>query len=145
LESGNADWFGGGDGDRDSVVLAAALIFIPIGQATARLLEESSDGIKAYSVNIVGSLVGVLLYTGLCLFYQPPATWFAVAGLLIVMAFSTRAIRMAAVATTVICVVMVSLPESGLSVHELFIDKMGISEERTEWSPYQKLRDHLSR
>ncbi len=116
-----------------------AVIFIPIGQATARLMEESRDGIRAYSINIVGSLVGILLYTALCLFYQPPATWFAVAGVMMLAAFSTRPIRIAAVATTLVCAAMVSLPDSGLAVHELFTDKMGIGAEKTEWSPYQKL------
>jgi len=55
--------------------------------ATARLLEQSRDGIKAYSINIVGSLVGVLLYTGLSLLYQPPAIWFVAAGAMLLAAF----------------------------------------------------------
>ncbi len=117
-----------------------SLMFIPLGQATARLLEQSRDGIKAYSINIVGSLVGVLLYTGLSLLYQPPAIWFVAGGAMLLVAFPARwQVRAAAVATTAICAVMVSLPDSNTSVREILIDTMDVGAGRTEWSPYQKL------
>ena len=117
-----------------------SLIFIPIGQATARLLEESRDGIKAYSINIVGSLAGVLLYTGLSLLYQPPATWFLLAGVMLLAAFPANwRIRAAAVATTALCAVMVSLPDPNTSVREILTEKMDVGAGKTEWSPYQKL------
>src|SRR4029077_18576238 len=74
-----------------------SIAFIPVGQATARLMEGARDGILGYSINIAGSLIGILLYTALCLFYQPPAAWFAVAGALLVLGFRTWRIRVAAI------------------------------------------------
>ena len=116
-----------------------ALMFIPIGQATARLMEGAADGIFGYSINIAGSLLGVLLYTGLCLFYQPPAAWFAVAGLLLILGFRSIRVRLAALAVFGFCVVMASLPDSNRSVQELLTSDLGTSGGSTRWSPYQKL------
>jgi len=113
--------------------------FIPIGQATARLMQGARDGILGYSVNIAGSLIGILLYTVLCLFYQPPAVWFAVAGLLLALGFRTRRIRIAVLIVTVYAVVLVSLPDSNAPVEEIMVPGLDTVGGHTEWSPYQKL------
>jgi spermidine synthase len=113
--------------------------FIPIGQATARLMEGARDGILGYSVNIAGSLLGIMLYTLLCLFYQPPAAWFGVAGLLLVLGFRTWRIRVAVIAVTVFAVLLVSLPDSNSTVEEIMVPGLGTSGGHSEWSPYQKL------
>jgi hypothetical protein len=117
-----------------------SLIFIPVGQLTARMLERSADGIKGYSVNIIGSLLGVLLYTGLCLFYQPPSVWFLAAGVLMLMSIAVnKRLRWAAVVTTVFCAGMVSLPASNSSIQDVLVTGMGTGKAHSEWSPYQKL------
>ena len=119
------------------VLLSVA--FIPIGQATARLMEGARDGILGYSINIAGSLFGILLYTVLCLFYQPPAVWFAVAGLLLALGFRTRRLRIAILCVTAFTVALVSLPDSNASVEELMVTGLDTTGGHTEWSPYQKL------
>ncbi len=58
-------------------------IFIPLGQLVGWYLENTSNGVLAYSVNVLASLAGIMLYTLLCFLYQPPVTWFLVAGLLL--------------------------------------------------------------
>ncbi len=116
-----------------------ALVFIPIGQATARLMEGARDGIIGYSINIIGSLIGVLLYTALCLFYQPPPIWFAVAGLILVMGFRTARVRIAAVIVFGFCAAMTCLPQSGSSIRETVTNAVQTSGIGTAWSPYQKL------
>jgi len=117
-----------------------SLMFIPIGQITAQLLESSKDGILAYSINIAGSIVGVLLYTALCLFFQPPSVWFVVAGVLMILVFGiTRRLRLAAAGVFVFCVAMVALPDSDSSVQELMTKNLTTQKGSTEWSPYQKL------
>lgn len=117
-----------------------SLMFIPVGQVTAQLLESANDGILAYSINIAGSLLGVLLYTGLCLFYQPPSVWFAVAGVLVVLAFgTTKRLGFAAAGVFAFCVGMVCLPDSNSSVKELLTDGFTAEQGTTVWSPYQKL------
>ena len=50
-----------------------ALVFVPIGQLVGWYLENATNGITAYTVNVLGSLAGIVLYTGLCFLSQPPA------------------------------------------------------------------------
>src|ERR1700691_265346 len=57
-----------------------ALLFIPIGQLVGWFLEHASDGIFGYTVNILASLAGIVLFTLLCFEFQPPSIWFVVAG-----------------------------------------------------------------
>ena len=116
-----------------------SISLIPIGQATARLMEGARDGILGYSLNIAGSLLGILLYTVLCLFYQPPAAWFAVAGLLLVLGFRTWKIRVAVVAVSAFAVALVSLPDSNATVEQIMVEGLDTVGGHTEWSPYQKL------
>ena len=116
-----------------------SMAFIPIGQATARLMEGARDGILGYSINIAGSFLGILLYTVLCLFYQPPAAWFAVAGLLLFLGFRTRRVRIAAFVVTAFVVVLASLPDSNASVEEIMVPGLQTAGGHTDWSPYQKL------
>src|SRR5207244_11530925 len=59
-------------------------LFIPLGQLVGWYLQNASKGILAYSVNVLASLGGIILYTLLCFLNQPPMTWFLVAGLLLV-------------------------------------------------------------
>ncbi|HXD88881.1 MAG TPA: methyltransferase domain-containing protein [Urbifossiella sp.] len=65
------------------LVLTAALmvllweIFVPVGRLLGRLLDEHPHTVKAYSVNVAGSLVGIWLFVLASAFYLPPAAWFA--------------------------------------------------------------------
>jgi hypothetical protein len=51
-------------------------LFIPLGQLVGWYLENSSNGTLAYSVNVLASLAGIMLYTLLCFLDQAPVTWF---------------------------------------------------------------------
>ncbi|HLY56399.1 MAG TPA: methyltransferase domain-containing protein [Stellaceae bacterium] len=120
--------------------LLVSMIFIPLGQMTARLLEEAKDGILAYSANVAGGLIGILLYTCLCLFYQPPAVWFLVAGLLFALVLAhARRLAVTALGVFALCVGMASLPDSTGSVEELLPEFLTTAPGTTVWSPYQKL------
>jgi spermidine synthase len=103
-----------------------AFSFIPLGQLVGWYIENASHGILAYSVNVLGSLAGIILYTLLCFLYQPPVTWFFLAGLLLVcLLWRLPWLRWAAAIAVVICLGIVSL---------------GPGKHRTVyWSPYQKL------
>ncbi|PYU02813.1 MAG: hypothetical protein DMG33_18085, partial [Acidobacteria bacterium] len=57
-------------------------VFIPIGQLVGWYLNKAANLIFGYTVNIVGSLAGILLYTLLCFLYQPPTAWFLLAGVM---------------------------------------------------------------
>ena len=50
--------------------------FVPIGRFLGRLLDDHPKTIWAYSVNILGSLIGTWLFVLLSYLYQPPFVWF---------------------------------------------------------------------
>jgi SAM-dependent methyltransferase len=102
------------------------LAFIPIGQLVGWHLENAPDGIAAYSINVLGSLLGILFYTALCFRDQPPAVWWVVAGILLTAAVAHSVRLGAAVAVTfVVCAGLSAVgPGDGATVY---------------WSPYQKL------
>jgi spermidine synthase len=50
-------------------------LFVPIGQKLGRLLDQNPNPIKAYSLNISGSLVGIWLYVVLSALSAPPSAW----------------------------------------------------------------------
>ncbi|MCP4663738.1 MAG: methyltransferase domain-containing protein [bacterium] len=111
-----------------SVVLFTllALVFIPVGQLIGWYIENAPNGIFGYSVNVLASLAGILLFTLICFLYQPPVAWFAVAGaMLVVLVWKLPALRWTALVASLVCLGLVSLPEDPSST--------------VHWSPYQKL------
>jgi SAM-dependent methyltransferase len=101
-------------------------VFVPIGQLVGWHLENAPNGLRAYSVNIAGSLAGILLYTALCFIAQPPAVWFAFGAVLFAGALAPQA-RLAALAGggMLLCAALAAQgPPEGT---------------RVLWSPYQKL------
>jgi spermidine synthase len=61
-----------------SFVLCACICY-PIGQLCGKLL-RSADPLKAYGLNLVGSIVGVVALCVMSLFWLPPVVWFTVIG-----------------------------------------------------------------
>ena len=57
--------------------LLTALTFLPIGQLCGRLMERRSS-LRAYGLNLVGSLLGVLMMLAASFLWTPPLVWFAV-------------------------------------------------------------------
>jgi spermidine synthase len=58
------------------VFLLTALTFVPIGQLCGRLMERRKN-LRAYGLNLLGSLLGVLLMLVASLLWTPPLVWFA--------------------------------------------------------------------
>lgn len=103
-----------------------AFAFYPVGQLVGWYLEKAPQGIKGYTVNILGSLAGIMLFTGLSFMNQPPAAWFAVAGVLFVALFwPSVPVRWATVAVFLGCVGLTLAAPADIG--------------RVYWSPYQKL------
>jgi spermidine synthase len=100
--------------------------FVPLGQLVGWYLENAPNGIYGYTVNIVGSLMGIGLYTLLCFLFQPPAVWFLLAGVMLVwFVWSLARLRWASVVVLTFCMGLTALgPGSG---------------GKDYWSPYQKL------
>lgn len=61
-----------------SFVLCACICY-PVGQLCGKLL-HSTDALKAYSLNLVGSILGVVALFVMSLFWLPPEIWFAAVG-----------------------------------------------------------------
>jgi len=58
------------------VFMLTALAFIPVGQLCGRLMERR-EKLRAYGLNLAGSMVGVGLMMAISFFWTPPAVWFA--------------------------------------------------------------------
>ena len=109
-----------------SLFALVAFIFVPLGQIVGWSLEASGSGILAYTVNVMASLAGILLYTLFCFVYQPPAVWFAFSGVIAAILFwKLPRLRWTAGAAFMLCVGLTALgPEKPT---------------RELWSPYQKI------
>ncbi|MGA2435725.1 MAG: hypothetical protein ABSG25_10610, partial [Bryobacteraceae bacterium] len=57
------------------IFLTTALTFLPIGQLCGRLMERRNK-LKAYGLNLLGSLLGVVLMLVASFLWTPPAIWF---------------------------------------------------------------------
>lgn len=97
---------------------------IPIGRWVGYYLESASNTVTAYSVNLLGSLIGIWLLAILAFFCVSPSWWFAIAFVLIVAAqsFSWRTYLVAAAFLTV---TLIALRQFDVA--------------QVYWSPYQKL------
>ena len=58
-------------------------MFVPIGRVLGRLMDDHPHTIWSYSVNIGGSLAGILLFVVMSAFGLPPVTWFAVVAVML--------------------------------------------------------------
>jgi SAM-dependent methyltransferase len=67
-----------------------ALMFVGIGQALGRAFDAITDRVTAYSVNILGSLAGVVMFAVASTFRLPPQYWFASALLPVLWFLKTR-------------------------------------------------------
>lgn len=102
-----------------------ALLFVPIGQLVAWYLERARNGVAAYTVNVAASLAGVLVYTLLCLYSQPPPVWFLLGGLMLAgLLWPVRRLAAGAALVFALCAALAAITPAGRTVL---------------WSPYQKL------
>lgn len=101
-------------------------VLIPLGQLVGWYLENAKKGILGYTINILGSLAGILFYTLLCFLYLPPAIWLLAAGFLFVLLFWRAPwVRLATAIVFLLCIGLAALqPEKNA---------------KTYWSPYQEL------
>ncbi len=104
-----------------------ALTFVPIGQVVGGFLERGCRGIPGYTINILGSLAGILLFTLLAFLSQPPAVWFAGAAVALV-ALLWRVPRLRWTSLAAMAVVVVLAARAGTGDAFTYY-----------WSPYQKL------
>ena len=92
-----------------SFVLCACICY-PVGQLCGKLL-QSADALKAYGLNLVGSIIGVVALCVMSLFWLPPAVWFTVTGgILLVFVLSRDARLPVGVASFCLLLAVLSWP-----------------------------------
>lgn len=107
-----------------------AICFVPLGQLASRLMNRLKP-LPAYSWNLMGSLVGIILFSLLSLLWSPPQVWFVIASLLLILFFFKDKLVML-VSVITIAVVTVTLSWSpNLNQFDIF-------------SPYQILTVNFS-
>jgi spermidine synthase len=100
-------------------------IMVPLGQLVGFYLDLSGNAIRAYSVNLIGSVAGLWTLAVLSFLWLPPDYWFGLSFLLIlILQPSPR------VALTGLILLGITL---------VFLHDRHTDNEQTYWSPYQKL------
>jgi hypothetical protein len=96
------------------VFLLTAAIFIPIGQLCGRLMERRSK-LRAYGLNLLGSLLGVVLMLLASFLWTPPLVWFGLCfvALLIFHRRSAASLTVGIVSTAV-CTIVLAWPVAPL-------------------------------
>jgi hypothetical protein len=74
-----------------SFVLCACICY-PVGQLCGKLL-CATDALKAYGLNLIGSILGVLVLCVMSLFWLPPVIWFAAIGAVLLCFVLTRDVK----------------------------------------------------
>ncbi len=64
------------------IFLLTALAFIPVGQLCGRLMTRRNN-LRAYGLNLLGSILGVLLASGVSFLWTPPVIWFSLCFILL--------------------------------------------------------------
>jgi len=103
-------------------------MFIPIGRILGRLMDDHPRTIMAYSVNIVGSLLGIWLCVLLGAIYQPPPIWFVVL-VFFAFPFVLTSVSQRRLNTALLVAIVPISYAAGLQPGAI----------ETVWSPYQKL------
>lgn len=90
------------------IFLLTALTFLPVGQLCGRLMERRGK-LRAYGLNLLGSVIGVLLMLGASFLWASPLIWFTVSFLAILL-FTPRnpTAMFVGIGFTAACVVILS-------------------------------------
>ncbi len=92
------------------VFLITALTFMPVGQLCGRLMERRTK-LRAYGLNLLGSLLGVLLMLVASFLWTPPLAWFALCFLAILLfTLRTPSLMMVGLSFTVVCTIVLAWP-----------------------------------
>ena len=96
------------------VFLVTALAFMPVGQLCGRLMERRPK-LRAYGLNLLGSLIGVLLMLLLSFLWAPPLVWFALCFLAILLFhLKTASSITVGLVFTVLCTIILAWPVNPL-------------------------------
>jgi spermidine synthase len=101
-------------------------IMVPLGQLVGFYLDLSGNAIRAYSVNLVGSIAGLWTLAVLSFLWLPPVYWFGLSFLFILILQPSPRVALTGLVL--------------LSISLVFLRDGHTDKEQTYWSPYQKLQ-----
>ncbi len=118
--------------------------FVSIGRYLGRLFEESPNRIRAYSINVAGSLVGIWLFALFSFFCAPPAIWLVAGILLLIPALIGSRAQLAGLALAIVVSLLsaYAIPASSPTIMTTGggeISAVSKPHKTVIWSPYQKL------
>ncbi len=108
-----------------------ALIFVGLGQAMGRAFDAIPGRIRAYTINIAGSLAGIVAFAIVSYAWAPPLVWFTIA--LLPTAWFLRSLRPAW------AVLQLAALASILLVVNRAPESKATGESQLFWSPYYKV------
>jgi len=96
------------------IFLITALTFMPVGQLCGRLMERRPK-LRAYGLNLLGSLLGVVLMLVASYLWTPPLAWFAMC-FFTIMLFTPRtsSLMMVGISFTMVCTIVLAWPVNPL-------------------------------
>lgn len=109
-----------------ALFLLICVVFIPLGQLTARKF-KAFPALRAYTINVTGSLFGILIYTLISFVSWPPQVWFLISGLGALYFLPHNSWKRFA-----IYVALASVPAALTALWPINAD-------RTIWSPYYRI------
>lgn len=129
--------------------LITALAFIPVGQTCGRLMQRRPN-LRAYGLNLLGSLAGVILTFVVSYLWTPPLIWYGLSfGTLLMLTVRRRTILLTVSVLAVIGLVVLAWPVNPLwlkvyspyQLLELGHTPRGYLEIRAAGHYYQKVHD----
>jgi spermidine synthase len=111
------------------VMLLTALAFIPLGQVCGRLMERTTQ-LRAYALNLSGSIAGVVIIMVLSFLWTPPVLWFVPCFAIFIL-LQAHSLRSIAIGLLVVLAAVVVLDWPVYSIYERI------------YSPYQLIERGL--
>jgi hypothetical protein len=118
------------------LLLLVAAMF-PLGQRVGGALDRAPDLVRAYSINLAGSVLGLWIMSLLALFWLPPVFWLGLAAGLLLVASRPKTAWLAAAAAVFAGAVLIHQVMSSGAIGAL--EALPANATRSFWSPYQKL------
>src|SRR5229473_272305 len=109
-----------------ALFLLIVLVLVPLGQTVSRQMDRAPSALRAYSWNLLGSLVGVLAFFVVSLLMLPPAVWLGMVLLGFALLQASRR-DMVLIASLLVPLVLLLHGEAGPDTKVL-------------WTPYQQIQ-----
>jgi len=104
--------------------------FIPLGQLASKLMERR-PALVSYNWNLIGSLLGIVVFNLFCFFWAPPLIWCAIGALFTIMFFKRQIVALQVAAFSTVAMLII------LGIPSLSYSSSGASD---VFTPYQYLQ-----